>query len=187
MTWRRSRTRWPGSIHSGIRFPEFLFTKMNRFRFSRRLSGSGVVIMSQLISRASLATSRIYISNRCYYYYPYYILNYIGVCLDTFLLFYTDICNNEKGECRTRNTGWLYRSYIHCIHSSKILNQVSVTIIFHSFEDTLGWLRQLSIKIRAYPHQHHRLQQQQQGGLGLVFRIEPYNNNNTTTTTKHRH
>jgi len=61
------------------------------------------------------------------YLHIYIYFLYYTRCIPLILsiLFYTVFCCKEQGGCCTRYTVWTYRSYLHSIHTSKLLIRAS--------------------------------------------------------------
>ena len=59
------------------------------------------------------------------YIYIIFSLLYTVYTLILSILFYTVFCCKEQGGCCTRYTVWTYRSYLHSIHTSKLLIRAS--------------------------------------------------------------
>ena len=136
MTQWSSRMRLLQSTQLDIRNPASLITKINGSWWTWPLSKSGVAIMFQLISRAPWLKSRNYIPWFTKSVLLLLSLLYVELfwCIPRYvLLFYTNICCNEKGKCRMGSPLWSYRSYIQYIHSAKLLSRVIRVIIILLF------------------------------------------------------
>ena len=66
-----------------------------------------------------------FLSTYIYTYVHIFSLLYTVYTLILSILFYTVFCCKEQGGCCTRYTVWTYRSYLHSIHTSKLLIRAS--------------------------------------------------------------